>query len=126
MDIFKILGLCLCALCILSVLRQYVPSYWVAAALACGVVILGCALRLLEPALSFVREIAGLAGGETIGIVLKASLIAILTQSVQDSCAQAGQTSLAGHVELAGKAAVLLAALPLFQTLIDTLGALLR
>ena len=61
MDIFKILGFCLCALVLLSVLRL-----------------------------------------------------------------EAGQTALAGRVELAGKVAVLLAAMPLFTVLTDTLLALLR
>ena len=39
---------------------------------------------------------------------------------------EAGQTALAGRVELAGKVAVLLAAMPLFTVLTDTLLALLR
>lgn len=49
-----------------------------------------------------------------------------MAQSVQDLCMEAGQTALAGRVELAGKVAVLLAAMPLFTVLTDTLLALLR
>ena len=40
MDIFKILGFCLCALVLLSVLRQYNPGYAVLAALACSLFLL--------------------------------------------------------------------------------------
>ena len=38
MDIFKILGFCLCALVLLSVLRQYNPGYAVLAALALSLI----------------------------------------------------------------------------------------
>ena len=59
-------------------------------------------------------------------VVFKAVAIALMAQSVQDLCMEAGQTALAGRVELAGEVAVLLAAMPLFTVLTDTLLALLR
>ena len=65
------------------------------------------------------------AGVEHIGAVCKAVVIAVLAQGVQDLCQQAGQAALAGRVELAGKTAVLLAALPLLNTLAETLLSLL-
>lgn len=125
MEIFKILGLCLCALVLLDVLRQYGPTFAVLAALACCAALLVLAARALGPVLEFTRRLSQLSGSEHFGTVCKAVVIALLTQSVQDLCQQAGQTALAGRVELAGKAAVLLAALPLFTALADTLLALL-
>ena len=47
-------------------------------------------------------------------------------QCTQDLCREAGQTALAGRVEFAGKAAMLVAALPLFSALADILLELLR
>ena len=47
MDIFKILGFCLCALVLLSVLRQYNPGYAVLAALACCMVLLWFVMQAL-------------------------------------------------------------------------------
>ncbi len=126
MEIYKLLGLCLCALIVLCVLKEYSPAYWPAAAIACGAVVLFYTLRLLGPVLDFVRQLSGLAQAEYVGVVCKAAAIALLAQGVQEYCAQAGQTVLAGHVELAGKAAVLLAALPLLRMLADTLLALLQ
>jgi len=126
MEIYKLLGLCLCLLIVLCILREYNPSYWTVAALACGAVVLFYTLRLLGPVLAFVQQLADLVQADYIGVVFKAAAIAILTQGVQDSCAQAGQTVLAGHVELIGKTAVLLAALPLLRMLTDTLLALLQ
>ena len=125
MEILKILGLCLCALVLLDVLRQYGPTFAVLAALACCAVLLALAARTLEPVVEFARRLSQLSGSEHFGSVCKAVVIALLAQSVQDLCQQAGQTALAGRVELAGKTAVLLAALPLFTSLADTLLSLL-
>ena len=123
MDIFKILGFCLCALVLLSVLRQYNPGYAVLAALACCMVLLWFVMQALGPVLSFVETLSQFSGFEHL---FKAVAIALMAQSVQDLCMEAGQTALAGRVELAGKVAVLLAAMPLFTVLTDTLLALLR
>ena len=123
MDIFKILGFCLCALVLLSVLRQYNPGYAVLAALACCMVLLWFVMQALGPVLSFVETLSQFSGFEHLGTVFKAVAIALMAQSVQDLCMEAGQTALAGRVELAGKVAVLLAAMPLFTVLTDTLLA---
>ena len=120
MDIFKILGFCLCALVLLSVLRQYNPGYAVLAALACCMVLLWFVMQALGPVLSFVETLSQFSGFEHLGTVFKAVAIALMAQSVQDLCMEAGQTALAGRVELAGKVAVLLAAMPLFTVLTDT------
>lgn len=126
MEVFKILGFCLCALVLLSILRQYNPGYAVLAALACCMVLLWVVVRQLDPVLAFINTLSQMSGFEYLDSVFKAVAIALLTQSVQDLCAEAGQTALAGRVELIGKAGVLLAALPLFTALVNTLLDLLR
>ncbi len=125
MEIFRLLGFCLCALVLLDVLRQYNPSYAVLAALACCVVLVWSVAQAMEPAVDLIRRLSQLSGVEHIGAVCKAVVIAVLAQGVQDLCQQAGQAALAGRVELAGKTAVLLAALPLLNTLAETLLSLL-
>ena len=49
MEIFRLLGFCLCALVLLDVLRQYNPSYAVLAALACCVVLVWSVARQWSP-----------------------------------------------------------------------------
>ena len=126
MEIFKLLALCLCVLVLLGVLRQYNPGYAILMALACCMLLLWFAVEALAPVLSFVKTLAQHGGIEHLGSVFKAVAIALLSQSVQDLCTEAGQPALAGRVELVGKVAVLLAALPLFAVLADTLMELLR
>ena len=90
MDIFKVLGFCLCALVLLSVLRQYNPGYAVMAALACCMVLLWFVMQALGPVLSFVETLSQFSGFEHLGTVFKAVAIALMAQSVQDLCMEAG------------------------------------
>lgn len=124
-EIFKLAGFCVCALILLDLLRQYSPGYAVLGALACCMVLLMWAASALAPVLEFVRRLAAGQDLEALSCVGKAVIVALLAQSVQDLCAQSGQTALAGRVELIGKAAVLLTALPLFSKLTETLTELL-
>ena len=78
MDIFKILGFCLCALVLLSVLRQYNPGYAVLAALACCMVLLWFVMQALGPVLSFVETLSQFSGFEHLGTVFKAVAIALM------------------------------------------------
>ena len=126
MEILKIFGFAVLMLVLLSILRQYSPGYAILASLACSLVLLGMAASALEPVLSFIKTLTQLSGLENLASVFKAVAIAIVMQCVQDLCQEAGQTALAGRVELAGKAAVLLAALPLFSGLAQTLMELLQ
>ena len=93
---------------------------------AFSMVLLWFVMQALGPVLSFVETLSQFSGFEHLGTVFKAVAIALMAQSVQDLCMEAGQTALAGRVELAGKVAVLLVAMPLFTVLTDTLLALLR
>ncbi|MEG2842012.1 MAG: stage III sporulation AC/AD family protein [Ruthenibacterium sp.] len=126
MEILQIAGFVLAALTVLSILKQYNPSYLVPASIASCAVLLFAILRALGPLLYFVESLSGYAQWTDIGCVLKAVVIALLTQGVQELCREAGQFALAGRVELAGKLCILLVAMPLFVALSDILLELLR
>lgn len=125
MDIAKLMAFSICILVLLSVLKQYNPGAAVLTALGGCIVLVWYILRAAQPVIEFVKTLSQLSGFEHLDSVLKAVAIALLTQSVQDLCMQSGQTALAGRIELAGKVAVMAAALPLFAVLIDTLTSLL-
>lgn len=126
MDFIKIAGFALAALALLTLLRQYNPSYAVPAGIACCAVLLAAALGAITPLLETAERFAAYADWDALGSVLKAAAIAIMAQLTQDLCRDAGHSALAGRVELAGRVAMLLAALPLFASLADTLTELLR
>lgn len=126
MDIYKILVFAMIGIVLLCILKQYNPGYGVLVSIGCCVVILMAVLNSIGPILSFADRLAAFTVGDGLSCVLKAVAISLLAQSVQDLCLESGQTALAGRVELAGKTAVLLAALPLFSRLADILLELLR
>jgi len=58
--------------------------------------------------------------GETrLKVLLKSLGICFLSQLAADACRDVGQSAIAGKVELAGRMAVLLSALPLFGELLE-------
>lgn len=86
----------------------------------------GAGLLLLEPVLSWFRELSEANGiGNYTDCLLRALGVAFLTQGCADLCRQSGEASLASGVELAGKAELLLLALPLLRELLSVAGTLL-
>jgi stage III sporulation protein AD len=58
-------------------------------------------------------------------IILKSLGIAYITEFTSAICKDAGEKSIAGKVELAGKIAIFFVALPVFTSLLDLLNGLL-
>lgn len=57
-------------------------------------------------------------------VLIKIVGLSILSQTAQDVCLDAGQRALAGKVDLCGRIAILLAALPLLQSVLAILSEL--
>ena len=69
---------------------------------------------------------AGYLDGDSFLVVLKAAGIALVAQNMQDVCKDAGLSTLAGKVELAGRCLILVCALPLFENIMGALIAFLQ
>ena len=125
-DLLRILVFALLAVVMLSLLKQYGQGYALLFALAVCAVLLSWALELFSPVLEWLLGLIRLSDFENLSCVLKAAAIVLLTQNLRDLCSDAGQQALAGQVDVAGKAAVLITALPLLRTFTVTLQELLR
>lgn len=95
--------------------------------LAAGIVIFGLILIKVQPAFS---EINRLMSGtnintEYISILIKSLGICFIVQLASDACRDAGESAIASKVELAGKFAVLLVALPLFSQVAELVLSLI-
>lgn len=127
MDIFKLSALAVvAALCALT-LRGKVPELAVVLALAAGVLLLGQAVDAMAAVRGLTDSLAHTAGlspnvwqpvWKTVGI----GVMARLSSAV---CKDAGEGGVAAFLETAGTALALLTALPLIETVFDTLSALL-
>lgn len=109
-------------------LRQYRPELALAIGLLAGAVVSLLLIRVLTTPLETVQQMleqAGM-GGETALLLIKSLGICLLTQLTADVCRDAGEAGLASRTELAGKVALLLLALPLFQQIVELALLLMR
>jgi stage III sporulation protein AD len=126
MDIIKIFGFIIAACAVLSIIKQYAQTYYMAAAVAaCGALLL-MVLAQIEPVLALAKKLSAYSSWAYIDVVIKAVGIAVISQTAQDICKDCGHTSLAGKASLAGKLCIMTAALPLFAAFADIIRELLE
>nr|WP_275951138.1 stage III sporulation AC/AD family protein [Gemmiger formicilis] len=58
--------------------------------------------------------------------LIRAAGIALVAQTAQDLCKDAGMTAMGAKVELAGRCMILLSALPMLQRVVDVWSRLLQ
>lgn len=109
------------------ILRQRVPELAVALALATGCLLLGRALEAAAGVRGLADSLAQTAGLSTQvwGPVWKTVGIGIVTRLGAAVCRDAGEGGVAAFLETAGAALALFTALPLVETVFDTLEGLL-
>lgn len=128
MEVEKLIAVALIAAILIVLLRNSRPEQAMLVSIAAAVLLLFWLLDSIQPILEEVRQLLesfgfGTEQGE---ILLKSLGICFLSQTAGDLCRDAGENSLAGHIELAGKVSVLLLCLPLFHTLLETATELIR
>ena len=99
------------------ILGQYRPEFRMLITAAVTLLLMAMVLEQLSPVLEQLRstmELTGLTGDYT-AILFKAVGICLLTQLAGDVCRDSGESSIASKIELAGRAAILLTAMPLIQ-----------
>lgn len=118
-ELFSVAGMAVTAGVLAVLLRQYKAEYAMLLSLLCCVLIFAVILSQLQPAFDLLNRLLHTTGinSEYGKILMKALGICYVVQLASDSCTEAGQTAIAGKIELAGKAAILLLSLPLFENL---------
>ncbi len=108
-------------------LKKYTPEISAVLSVAAGAVILISVMQRTAPVVREISELSDRAGiSSAYGrVLLKTIGICFLCQFTADTCRDSGQSSLASKVELAGKIAVLLTALPLFEDILQIAAGLL-
>ena len=98
-------------------LRKYSPEYALVTGLIAGVLLLFLVINDVGPIFSSLQRLFEKAGLSTEygGQLFKALGICILTQLSADACRDAGENGLATQTEWAGRIALLVLALPLFE-----------
>ena len=99
------------------------PEIGIIIAIAAGTVVIGSSIGGMADIFETVGNISALAsvGGEYMSTVLKASGIAIAVTVCSAICKDAGQTAIAGVIEIAGRAAIIGVALPVINGLFSAI-----
>ncbi len=115
----SVVGAGLCALVALLLLRELRRELAPLFLLGFTVVLLTSLLGRLGDAFAFVKECTEGTGGERLVTVLKALGITYLSSLAAELCRSAGEGGLAGLMEMAGKAELLLLCIPLFRSVLE-------
>ena len=120
MNLFSMVGLAIITAALALVLRQYNKELAMMVSLAGGLVLLFFALRQMIPVLATLEELIQRTGVNSVylEIVFKSLGVCYLTQLASDTCKDAGESAIAGKVELVGKIAMVVISLPLFTNLV--------
>lgn len=128
MNIFIIISAALTAAVLAMVVKQYKPEYALFISIAAGVMIFISVIAVIDPLVSYIEELTEKAGLEGVyaEVLIKALAICYITQLACDCCKDAGENAIAGKLQIAGKIAILLIALPMFKSLTDIVTELIN
>lgn len=128
MNIFSLTGLCLTALFVCLLLRQYRPEYSFFISLGVGAIILLSVISDLKPIIENINDFFGKTGLPKgyITILLKSLGICYITELGADICKDAGESAIATKLEIAGKISVIAVSMPLFGDVISIVISLIQ
>ena len=120
MNILTFTGAVLIMCVLIITVRQLKPEMSLLLAIAGVVILTAFLISFASPLFDEITAIAQ-AGGvepELVMIAVKAVGICMIIQTAASVCRDTGQTALAGNLELGGRLALLIVALPLFKRLL--------
>ncbi|MBO5478908.1 MAG: stage III sporulation protein AD [Clostridia bacterium] len=122
MDIVKIIGIAFLAVIIILILKQYRPEFAMYVSILAGAIIILMSLGKLDGIINLLNTIATKtsANGQFLGILLKITGIAFLTEFAVSVCKDSGETAIASKVDLGGKIIIIAISIPIISSLLET------
>ena len=122
MEIVKIIGIGLIALIIIIILKQYKPEFALYVSILAGVIILALSLSQISGIINLLKDISSRANinSQFLGIILKITGIAILTEFAVSICQDSGEKSIANKIDIGGKVIIMTISLPIISSLLET------
>lgn len=126
MELFKICGFVILLIFWADFLEKYIPAYSLLFILLGAAVVWAFLAQWLLPLSEWLQKIASYGSPEHFSILLKAAVIAFLTENVGEICADSGRSALRSLTELTGRCLIMLEALPLFGSVAEVFIRLLQ
>ena len=123
MEITKIIGIGLTALIIIIILKQYRPEFALYTSIIAGIFILVLSLNNISGVIGMLKDLSSKANinSNFLGIILKITGIAILTEFAVSICQDSGESAIANKIEIGGKVIIITISLPIISTLLETI-----
>ena len=123
MDIVKIIGIGLTALIVIIILKQYKPEFAVYVSIMAGLLILTFSLSQISGVMNLLKDISSRANinSQFLGIILKITGIAILTEFAVSICQDSGESAIANKIDIGGRVIIITISLPIISSLLETI-----
>lgn len=123
MEIVKIIGIGLTALIVIIILRQYKPEFAIYVSVLAGIFILILSISQISGIINLLKDISNKANinSQFLGIILKITGIALLTEFGVSICQDSGENSIANKIDIGGKVMIITISLPIVSLLLETM-----
>lgn len=121
MNVFNVVGFAILSLVLVVVFKDVKKEWSVILTILSSVIILTFVITKLDTVISLLNDLVNKSGinKEYLTLILKVTGIAYLIELTKNMCVDAGSSSLATKIELAGKVVIVVLTLPLFTTIIS-------
>ena len=120
-EIIKIVGIGLIALVIVIILKQYRPEYTIYVSIFAGVLILTLTMSKISGIINLLKSISDKTyiNKQFLGILLKITGVAIITEFAVSICIDAGEKAIASKIEIGSKVIIIAMSIPIISNLLE-------
>ncbi len=128
MTIFKVALMGICAVLLALGIKPFKGEYALFLSLGAGALIFVFILSQMSSVVSAIQSIRSnlLVNSEYVNILVKVIGVAYICEFAASLCKDAGFSSVASQIEMAGKLTILVMSLPVLMSLLDTVGSFLK
>ena len=120
-EIIKIVGIGLVGLVVVIILKQYRPEYAIYISIIAGILILFLVMDKLSGIINLLKSISDKTyiNKQFLGILLKITGIAIVTEFAVSICTDAGEKAIASKIEIGSKVIIIAMSIPIISSLLE-------
>lgn len=126
MEVIKIVGISIFAVIMIIILKNYRPEMALVLSIITGIGIMLYAISKMSSVINVLNDLVSKSGVNTdfLLIIIKVIGIAYIVEFGKNVCIDAGQSSIATKLEMAGKVVIVVLTIPLVSSLVNVLVGL--
>ena len=126
MEVIKIAGISIFAVIMIIILKNYRPEMALVLSIITGIGIMLYAISKMSSVINVLNDLVSKSGVNTdfLLIIIKVIGIAYIVEFGKNVCIDAGQSSIATKLEMAGKVVIVVLTIPLISSLVNVLVGL--